>query len=105
MIFINIMAFLVISILAFGIILFFSPKLRSKILGKDIKAIKDMVSNHKEDIRSINNDIAEVSQEATKIRFRAIKEGLTDNSTIYCKHCGEEIPADSKFCKHCGKEQ
>lgn len=22
---------------------------------------------------------------------------------MYCKHCGKEIDADSRFCKHCGK--
>ena len=29
----------------------------------------------------------------------------TQPKTMYCKHCGEKIDADSKFCKACGKEQ
>ena len=24
---------------------------------------------------------------------------------IFCKHCGKQIDADSKFCSYCGKEQ
>ncbi len=23
---------------------------------------------------------------------------------MYCKHCGEKIPKDSKFCRHCGNK-
>lgn len=38
-------------------------------------------------------------------KARAIKEGLTEDETIYCKHCGASIDSDSTFCKKCGKEQ
>ena len=49
----------------------------------------------------------EANIEGVKIKSaaKAIKEGLTENNTIYCKHCGSLIDSDSKYCKVCGKEQ
>ena len=44
-----------------------------------------------------------------KIAAKAIEEGIKERfdeeETIYCKHCGEVIDADSKFCEKCRKEQ
>ena len=57
---------------------------------------------HKDDIKSISDNVAEATKGATKTTARAIKEGLKD--FVYCKHCGAEIDTDSKFCKACGKK-
>ena len=42
---------------------------------------------------------------AAKEITQGIKEGLSENETVYCKHCGAQIDADSSFCKKCGKQQ
>ena len=42
---------------------------------------------------------------AAKEIAKGIKDGLSDDNTIYCKHCGSLIDNDSRFCKSCGKEQ
>ena len=36
---------------------------------------------------------------------RAVKRGITQKESMFCKHCGTQIDIDSKFCKKCGKEQ
>lgn len=30
---------------------------------------------------------------------------MYEESTIFCKHCGESIDEDSTFCKRCGGMQ
>lgn len=47
---------------------------------------------------------AEITSQAVATTAQAVRKGLAEN-TMFCKHCGTEIPADSKFCKHCGGEQ
>ena len=32
-------------------------------------------------------------------------KGLTQEDSMFCKHCGSQIDVDSKFCNKCGKEQ
>lgn len=96
-------------IFVFVFAMLLSPKLRGKIMSRQIKAMKHMVDESKDDIESISTNMAEVSKKGTKITNKAVAEGLregfTGEETIYCKHCGEIIDADSKFCKSCGKEQ
>lgn len=108
----------------------FSPKLRGKMMSRQVKALKHMTDYSKEDLESIAkesagvairskkgildeneeilNEIAdretEIEARQIKKKVRAIKEGLEED-TIYCKHCGKQIDSDSKFCKRCGKEQ
>ena len=103
----------VIFIIAFiGIILGFifviaqivSPKFRGKMLSKQMKSMKYMMDESKEDIESISTDMANATKEGVRITTNAIKKGFTEES-IYCKHCGSEIDEDSKICKICGKEQ
>ena len=93
---------MLVFVLTFAMI--FSPKLRAKMMGKQIEATKYMVDEHKDDIRDINTNMAEASREGIRITTGAIKEGLM-GETIYCKHCGSSIESDSKFCKSCGSEQ
>lgn len=112
------------------IALMVSPKLRGKLMSRQIKATKHMMDYSKEDLKDIlstsadiginaekeildNNEEtmmenatrkANINKKGIEITANAIKEGLT-GSKIYCKHCGKLIDEDSKFCKSCGKEQ
>ena len=104
------------------IALMISPKLRGKLMSRQIKATKHMMDYSKEDLKDILSTSADIGINAEKemednvtrkaninkkgieITTNAIKEGLT-RSKIYCKHCGKLIDDDSKFCKSCGKEQ
>lgn len=112
------------------IALMISPKLRGKLMSRQIKATKHMMEYSKEDLKDIlstsadiginaekeildNNEEtmednvtrkANINKKGIEITTNAIKEGLT-RSKIYCKHCGKLIDEDSKFCKSCGKEQ
>lgn len=112
------------------IALMISPKLRGKLMSRQIKATKHMMDYSKEDLKDILSTSADIGIKAEKeildnneetmednvtrkaninkkgieITTNAIKEGLT-RSKIYCKHCGKLIDDDSKFCKSCGKEQ
>lgn len=108
----------------------FSPKLRSKMMSREIKATKNMLDNLKDDLTDMGvsmssvavdmqkkildekEDVikentrrqASIEGEGIEIKTRAFRDGLTKD-TKYCKHCGELIDEDSKFCKKCGKEQ
>ena len=42
---------------------------------------------------------------AAKEIAKGVKEGMANDETMFCKHCGAIIDADSKFCNKCGKEQ
>lgn len=112
------------------IALMVSPKLRGKLMSRQIKATKHMLDYSKEDLKDIlstsadiginaekeildNNEEtmmenatrkANINKKGIEITANAIKEGL-NGSEIYCKHCGKLIDEDSKFCKSCGKEQ
>lgn len=112
------------------IALMISPKLRGKLMSRQIKTTKHMMDYSKEDLKDIlstsadiginaekeildNNEEtmednvtrkANINKKGIEITTNAIKEGLT-RSKIYCKHCGKLIDDDSKFCKSCGKEQ
>ena len=112
------------------IALMVSPKLRGKLMSRQIKATKHMMDYSKEDLKDIlstsadiginaekeildNNEEtmmenatrkANINKKGIEIKANAIKEGL-NVSKIYCKHCGKLIDEDSKFCKSCGKEQ
>lgn len=112
------------------IALMVSPKLRGKLMSRQIKATKHMMDYSKEDLKDLlstsadiginaekeildNNEEtmmenatrkANINKKGIEITANAIKEGL-NGSKIYCKHCGKLIDDDSKFCKLCGKEQ
>ncbi len=117
-----------IGIFTFNLLMFFSPKLRGKFMGRQMKATKYMLDSSKEtlsdiattgvkikkgvldkneeDLKNIAQKSADIEKGAIKTKARAVREGLLkDDGTVFCKHCGKEISADSKFCKYCGKEQ
>lgn len=118
-------------IFLFVMINMFSPKARGKMMSKQIEAMKHMTNYSRDDIEDVittlgnvsanaqnniinqNEDIlkniatkqANINKDAIKTTVGAIKEGFSDNNTVFCKHCGSVIDADSRFCKVCGKEQ
>lgn len=105
-----------------------SPKFRGKLMSRQIKATKYMMDEVKDDLtdlgttvgniginaqkdilnqnentlKDLNKRQANIDKEGIEIRTRAIKDGLTKDEGIYCKHCGTLIDKDSKFCKNCG---
>lgn len=76
---------------------------RAEITKMMTKSAKYIQEENKQDLTDIASNTAEIASDAVKKTTRAIKDGLKD--TIFCKHCGAEIDADSKFCSKCGKEQ
>lgn len=114
----------------FTIAMIFSPKLRAKFMGKQLKATKYMLDENKENLadmastvgditidsteriineneeqlRNISTKKANISKEGIETTVRAIKKGLTED-VMFCKYCGQSIDSDSRFCKSCGKEQ
>lgn len=103
-----------------------SPKFRGKFMGRQIKAAKYMLEDVKDDLadmggividtkkkiidenednlRDLSTKTANIHKDGITTTVKAIKDGIVGN-TVYCKHCGSVIDADSKFCKSCGKEQ
>lgn len=90
--------------ITFTLLMFFSPKFRGKIMSSQIKAQKYAVEESKDDIESISTNMADATKESIEITTKAVKNGLM-GETIFCKHCGVKIDADSTFCKFCGKKQ
>lgn len=95
---------LAVVIFGFTIAMMISPKLRGKMMSREIKARKYMMEESKDDIRDISNNMAYATKDGIKVATGAIRDGFKQD-TLFCKHCGNEIDADSKFCKVCGKEQ
>ncbi len=120
----------VLMIFIFTIMMMISPKLRGKLMSRQVKATRYMMEEAKDDLKEMgtmagdiqvqtkknildqNEDVlkeiekrsANIKKEGIEIKMRAIKDGFSQNM-IYCKHCGASIDEDSKFCKKCGKEQ
>lgn len=126
----TIVPIMVICTFIFTFAMMLSPKLRGKVMSRQLKATKYMMDESKNDLtdiatiagnvsinsrknildgnedtlRDMSTRTANINKEGIEITTRAIKDGLSSNS-IYCKHCGKSIDEDSKFCKFCGKEQ
>ena len=92
-------------VFVFVIVQVISPKFRGKLMSRQMKSVKYMIDESKDDIESISTNMANATKEGIETTVRAIKKGLVDEEDIYCKYCGSRIDRDSKFCKHCGKEQ
>lgn len=55
----------------------------------------------------VDKAVDSITPNITQI-VKSVKDGVSEEKTedtMYCKHCGKLIDADSKFCKHCAKEQ
>ena len=81
----------------------FSPEIRNL----SVKSQKYHIEENKQDLTDIANATADITKGAVKTTARAVKEGFTEPTEpqMYCKHCGAQIDANSRFCKVCGKEQ
>ncbi len=116
-----------------GLVFFFvilsiaSPKFRGKMMSRQFKSLQYMMEESKDDLAKLsgtavgikkqildeNEDaLMDIAHKEAKVRnvgiksaAKAVKEGLKEEDTIYCKHCGYEIDSDSNFCRYCGKEQ
>ena len=81
----------------------FSPEIRKL----SVKSHKYQIEENKQDLTDIANATADITKGAVQTTASAVKEGFTspDEPQMYCKHCGAQIDANSRFCKVCGKEQ
>ena len=82
-----------------GIMFGFSPEI-AKARAKTTRYIQE---ENKEDLSAIATNPAEIMSDAVTTTASAVAEGI--RKTMFCKHCGKTIDADSKFCSHCGGEQ
>ena len=80
------------------LIIGFRPEM-AKLSTKTAKYIQE---ENKEDLQDIMNNTAEIAADAVTMTAKAVKDGL--QNSIYCKHCGKEIDADSAYCRYCGKK-
>lgn len=69
-----------------------------------MKAQNNIVKNNHDMLKETANQVADINKDAVETIMHSVKEGLSDNNSIYCKYCGEQIDADSSFCKKCGKQ-
>ena len=77
---------------------------RSEISKMAAKSARYIQEETREDLTAMASTGAEIVEDAVTRTASAVREGLSGD-TVYCKHCGAVIDADSKFCKSCGKEQ
>lgn len=80
-------------------------KTLTKSMNAVVKAQNNVIKNNEDILRENANKNADINKDAVRTIAHSVKEGFTDDNTIYCKHCGSLIDGDSKFCKVCGKEQ
>ena len=83
-----------------GLVFGFRPEI-SKMAAKSARYIQEET---REELTAMASTSAEIVEDAVTRTASAVREGLSGD-TVYCKHCGAVIDADSKFCKSCGKEQ
>ena len=100
----------------FVVLMFVSPKLRGKLMSRQVKTLKHMTDYSKKDFEDINYNVADASMNANKrlmddnyddledmasmnaninkdaiyIKSKAIKDGLS-SSKIYCNYCGKKL--------------
>lgn len=92
------------AVFIFVILMIFSPKLRGKMMSKQIKAARYMAEESKDDIKYTADAMADATHDAIRDTVSAVREGI-EGECMYCKHCGKPIDRDSRFCKECGGEQ
>ena len=83
---------------ALGIVIGFGPEI-AKARAKTLRYIQE---ENKDDLTAIANNSAEITSDAVSKTANAIANGV--QKTMFCKHCGARIDADSTFCSRCGKE-
>jgi DNA-directed RNA polymerase subunit RPC12/RpoP len=130
----TVVPFLVITIFIFTILMMFSPRLRAKLIGLQIKTMKHVTNDNKDDmvdigtnlgdvvartgknildrnedsLRDISTRGAKISEVGIETMAKAFKKGFSSDekseSEIKCPKCGSLIDKDSVFCKECGKK-
>ena len=75
---------------------------RPEITKMSIKTMRHIQEENKDDLSAIANNAADITSDAVTTTAKAVADGIRD--TIFCKHCGARIDADSKFCSSCGKK-
>ena len=83
---------------ALGITIGFGPEI-AKARAKTLRYIQE---ENKDDLTAMANNSAEIMSDAVSKTANAIANGV--QKTMFCKHCGARIDADSTFCSRCGKE-
>lgn len=83
---------------ALGITIGFGPEI-AKARAKTIRYIQE---ENKEALAAIASNGAEIMSDAVSKTANALANGV--QKTMFCKHCGAKIDADSTFCSRCGKE-
>ena len=83
---------------ALGITIGFGPEI-AKARAKTLRYIQE---ENKDDLTAIANNSAEIMSDAVSKTANAIANGV--QKTMFCKHCGARIDADSTFCSRCGKK-
>ena len=94
----SLVAVIGVTMTAPGITIGFSPEI-AKARTKTLRYIQE---ENKEDLTAIASNSAEIMSDAVSKTAAAIANGV--QKTMFCKHCGARIDADSKFCSCCGKE-
>ena len=92
------MAVIGVMMTALGITIGFGPEI-AKARAKTLRYIQE---ENKDDLTAIANNSAEIMSDAVSKTANAIANGV--QKTMFCKHCGARIDADSTFCSRCGKE-
>ena len=77
----------------------FSPQ----IMKAQLHTAKHIQEENKEILKDLATTQAEITSDAVTTTAAAVKRGLED--TVFCKHCGAKIDADSTFCSSCGGKQ
>lgn len=93
--------FMIFGAIVFGV--FFPFVIFGVAFGREINAFnaQQSIPIIKEGMENVAPSMRNTSKEIAK----GIKEGLSEEDTVYCKHCGQLIDSDSRFCKSCGKQQ
>lgn len=93
----NLCKFLGFFLTAVGCMIRFLLGNRRKIMAYTVQETMPLAQ---EGIEKMTPTVANAAKEVAK----AVKEGIQDEETIFCKWCGAQIDADSLFCKKCGKQ-
>ena len=68
------------------------------------RAQNNIINNNEDILKETANKTANIHKDAVKTVVHSVKEGLTEDSSIYCKYCGSNVDGDSTFYKNCGKK-
>lgn len=85
-----------------GFITMLNSNIQGKMLSKQIKSLRNMMDDSKDTLKSLADDMTDITKDSVEAKARAVKKGFTNEETITCPYCKEKVDKDSKYCKHCG---